>query len=151
MGKVVKFAQEKKDATAAEAKEQAVQDTIAAVFAQGRAEQAAAALDAPPAETTKKPARKQRARETRPFLHVDRDLFTAGIVALKCPQAAVWAFILQRWRLTEEPVAVTNTALKEWHVGRKAKYAALRKLAKAGLIRVVGGSISRNPRVVPVL
>jgi hypothetical protein len=154
MGKVVKFASKKKAPlagvqTPTESMPQSQKDTIAAILEASRAQARDEAVPDLPSKAAK-PVKARRPRETRPFLHVDRDTYTVGVIALGCPQAAVWAFILQRWRMTGEPVAVTNVALKEWRVGRKVKYAALRKLAKAGLIRVVEGSISRNPRVVPV-
>jgi hypothetical protein len=96
-----------------------------------------------------KPARKRRPRETRPFVHMLEDEYVAGADALGCQQLSVWVFILRQWRVTGEPVAVTNVGLKKWHVGRNAKYAALKKLAEAGLIRVVEGRFSCSPRVVP--
>jgi hypothetical protein len=100
------------------------------------------------------PAVKRRAvkaRETQRFIYMLEDEYVAGAAALGCQQLSVWVFILRQWRITGKPVAVTNAVLRALHVRRKAKYAALKKLAEAGLIRVTEGSISRNPRVVPIL
>src|SRR5215207_5522299 len=82
--------------------------------------------------------RKSRARENEPFLHMSVRDFVRGVRTLKgAKELAVWAFILRQWRISQpEPVAVTNAGLAAWGVGRRTKYFALDKLAKAGLIQV---------------
>src|SRR4051794_7286073 len=82
-------------------------------------------------DPVEQPKRKQRARETEPFVHMPVRDFVRGVRALKgAKELAVWAFILRQWRITQpEPVAVTNAGLAEWGVERRAKYLALDKLA----------------------
>jgi hypothetical protein len=104
-----------------------------------------------PADPIGRSKRKQRARETEPFIHMPVRDFVRGVQALKgAKELAVWVFILRQWRISQpEPVAVTNAGLAAWGVGRRAKYLALDKLAKAGLIRLERQP-RRNPRAVPL-
>jgi len=100
-----------------------------------------------------KATKQQRPREVEPFLLAGVKSFARGVKVLDgAKELATWAFILHRWRIVQpEPVAVTNTALAEWHVDRRAKRRAIRKLTSAGLLEVVGGRTGGNPRVVPLV
>ena len=103
------------------------------------------------ADPLEQPKRKQRARETEPFVHMPVRDFVRGVRALKgAKELAVWAFILRQWRISQpEPVAVTNAGLAAWGVGRRTKYLALDKLVEAGLIRMERQP-RRNPRAMPL-
>jgi hypothetical protein len=96
-----------------------------------------------PPSTKRKPATRQRTG----FTIMTHEAARAGYLALGCPQALVWHYLLYlAWKDKSRTVDVPNTTLKSWGVGRWGKYRALRKLEQAGLI-CVERHRRRSPRV----
>jgi hypothetical protein len=91
----------------------------------------------------KRPERKSETRETEPFAHFTIRAFLAVLSVLDgALEMAAWVYILREWRLRigagqDGPLRLTNGGLAAWGISRAVKGRAVRKLAAAGLIRVV--------------
>jgi hypothetical protein len=85
-----------------------------------------------------KPKRGKRQKRSEPFLQIPhRALVVGGKVLVSSEQLLVWLYIHHRvWADKVATVVIANKALEAWGVGRKAKYAALNNLERAGLILV---------------
>jgi hypothetical protein len=91
------------------------------------------------AELARKPKRHgKRPKRTEPFLQIPhRALVVGGEVLVSSEQLLVWLYIHHRlWADKVDTVVIANQALEAWGVGRRAKYAALKNLERAGLICV---------------
>jgi len=89
-------------------------------------------------------APKKRSK-VEPFARVTLREATEAFVAMDCPKAMVWLWLVHKARKTgNRTVTVTTEALSEYRVGRKSKYSALHQLEDAGLI-IVDWRSKKNP------
>jgi DNA-binding transcriptional ArsR family regulator len=111
-----------------------------------------AAMEAAIAEGPKRPKRSANTRGTEPFAHLTIREFLAGAEVLSgALELAVWVYILRERRIRAtagqtEPFSLTNGGLASWGISRAVKGRALRKLARAGLVRVERDG-NRCPRI----
>ena len=77
-------------------------------------------------------------RHREPFVQISHNSLVAGSEVLHgSKQFLVWAYIHYKvWQEKQNTVGVSNAALRDWGVERHTKYAALRLLEEAGLIKV---------------
>jgi hypothetical protein len=87
-------------------------------------------------------------RHREPFVQISHNSLTSGVEVLhSSAQLAVWVYIHYRvWAEKQNTVSISNGGLGAWGVGRRTKYAALRLLEDAGLIKVER-RYSRSPQV----
>jgi hypothetical protein len=86
-----------------------------------------------------KPKRQgKRPKRTEPFLQIPhKAIVVGGSVLGSTEQLLVWLYIHHRvWADKVATVVIANKALEAWGVGRRAKYAALKNLERAGLIYI---------------
>jgi hypothetical protein len=90
--------------------------------------------------------RKERKPKGQDFLYEDMPNVVLGLDAA----GIVWVLVLQKWRMENfAEISLTNVRLEQFGVDRFAKYRALRRLEKLGLIRVDRADY-RNPLVTVV-
>jgi hypothetical protein len=90
----------------------------------------------------------KRPKRIEPFLQIQHTAIKAGAKVLSSSkQLLVWLYIHHRmWADKSSAVVIANKALEAWGVSRRAKYAALINLERAGLIYV-----ERRERKSPVV
>src|SRR5215203_3348503 len=111
-----------------------------------------AAMEAALAEGPKRSKRSANTRGTERFAHFTIQEFLGGAGILNNTlELAVWVYILRERRIRAtagqaEPFSLTNSGLASWGISRAVKGRALRKLARAGLVRIERDG-NRCPRI----
>jgi len=94
------------------------------------------------------PSRKGAKRSRERFVMMSHQAAMAGCRALGCPAFIVWHYIHYRvWAEGAPTVSLPNQALADMGVTRDTKRRALRRLERAGLIRIASQGNYRSPLV----
>jgi hypothetical protein len=82
-------------------------------------------------------SRRSKRKMTRAFVRLNLDEAAAGLKALGATAVLVWYALLYRaWAEKRDTVAVPTTLLGSWGLDRSARWRALTRLARAGLVRL---------------